>query len=102
MEENITIALPASLAEAFGAPRALVYYEELVEGAIVHSVWDGERKIRLTDAQRAGIEVMVVEHMRATRSTYTEARHGKARDAARPNRPDQRWAGMKARARRSA
>jgi hypothetical protein len=95
MEEHITIIL--------GADRLTVYYEALVEGAIVHGARRADDSdVSLTNELRDTLETIVVAHLRSARATYTEARHGKAKDAARPNRPDQRWAGYAGRARRSA
>jgi hypothetical protein len=95
VEEHITIQL--------GAERLTVYYEALVEGAIIHGARrEDDSDVPLTEDLCDTLETIVVAHIRTTRATYTEARHGRAKDAARPSKPDQRWAGYAGRARRSA
>jgi hypothetical protein len=69
-EDNVTLTLPASLAEAFGAPKALVYFEALVNGAIIHGVWDGARQIRPTAEQENDIVTMIVARQKDKGEAY--------------------------------
>jgi hypothetical protein len=82
-EDNVTLTLPATLAEAFGAPRVLVYFEALNNGAIIHGVWDGDREIRPTAEQEADLVTMIVERQKGAAASYSEVRLGAPKAAGR-------------------
>ena len=104
VEERADITLPPDLALALGVRMLRVYYPPLVGGAVSHGAWSGSTEIVLTPEQSKAIEGLIAAHCRAA-AEYHDARHDSfkgARQAARPNRPGQRWAGMAGRARRNA
>jgi hypothetical protein len=82
-EDNVTLTLPASLAEAFGAPKALVYFEALNNGAIIHGVWDGEREIKPTAEQENDLVTMIVARQKDRGEAYGAIRVSAPRAAGR-------------------
>jgi hypothetical protein len=85
------LTLPASLAEAFGAPQVLVFYEALNNGAIIHGVWDGDRRIHPTAEQEDDLVVMIVARQKDAGASYSEVRLGAPKAAGRVQHSRQ-WA----------
>lgn len=97
----LAVRLWPELAAAVGE---MTVHVETNEDGLVLDVYrdteDGFELLNLVPALTAEIQAIV----RRQRGDYANARHamGPTRDAARPNRPGQRWAGFAGRARRRA
>lgn len=98
-----------ALAPIVGQDRvAVVWDEDDVFDGIYSHVWTETGKdgigvsARIDTLTMAQTQTLVDEARRVRPTEYHDARHGKAQDAARPNRPDQRWAGYAGRTRRNA
>lgn len=104
-EEAKPALLPVRLPEYLAADVGeMTVHVETNEDGLVLDVYrdteDGFERLNLVPALTADIQAIV----RRQRGDYQDARHagGPARDAARPNRAGQRWAGFAGRARRRA